>query len=145
MPTKRYKAYFSQIDFIFDPDSADETKEYVILTHSCGLLKALIFCTLHKIMPKRIVSMDCPNLNRDAMMERMKTMDENLKMLYINFLKFVPNISDYPIVSLRRENDSVSSDHVLFQKNLLYSEPTHYPYEHKLIRDQIVTLLQKET
>jgi hypothetical protein len=106
VPEKRYKAFLPGI--VIDPNQLGE--EQSILTHSCGIIKALLFCQIHSFTPKMIVAMDPPDVSKAAILARLPELPHDLQVLYQKFLELTPAKPCAIYCYRREENDAKEDD-----------------------------------
>lgn len=112
-----------------------------ILTHSNGIVNALVFCELRKIKPK-IICIDPPDIFKDHIEAKIgKGLNQDLEEVYRTFLDFDIKVKKYKIIVFRNSQLKFS-DTDLFSKIVFYNEPTHYPYEIPKLRNKILQLLE---
>ena len=162
-PFKRYKSYFQTIDLIPDPDpdlgpgglspwyidhieSADQ--KIGILTHSIGLVNALIYCSSTKIKPKIILAIDPPDISRLAIQNKLNDskLPDDLRVIYEKFIKIIDagdEFLDFPICLFRNIKNKDYTDTKIYSSLNYYPSDTHYPYMNRSDRDRILKLYEK--
>jgi hypothetical protein len=146
-PSKRYQAYFPTMNFIFDPVTMPYAKDedIVILTHSVGLIKALIFCKEQKINPRVIIAMDTPDISLLAILDRMQINEAILNNYYVKFMDLQIDPQLFNIISFRQKSKKLEfQDCVFYKLNQYYAQPTHNPFEIKLLRDRMTTFMMSD-
>jgi len=131
MNPKRYKSYFSLFnnDIIYNPDEVKAGTETIILTHSLGLIKSLIWCNKYKIIPKIIIAFDPDSILESDINNKISTLtDPELKYTYISYLNSDIDITKYNIHLIRQNEKANYQDTCFYQSHKYYSEPTHHPY-----------------
>lgn len=89
VPEKQYRAFFS-FKFEFDPDERHPCD--VILVHSLGIIKALLYCQKFNIVPRGIVAMDTVDVSEDHIRSQLHDRKPDGKELYEEFLRLRPPI-----------------------------------------------------
>lgn len=139
---KNYLAYFPKQSFVFDPTTAQECKH--IVTHSVGLVKAILYCLKFEIKPTVLVALDPPDLSIEAVQARFPTLPAELKLLYTDFILALTKIDwrAFPIYCMR-DSRHQCLDTPCYTEIFYYKEETHYPYQIKHLRDKILARLAK--
>jgi hypothetical protein len=147
MAPKRYIGYFASLELTFNPtdkkDSGTNGTSTIIITHSAGIIKALLYCYKYKINPSRIIAIDPPDISKDSIINRLYTLPDNLKALYNEFLDSDIKTQDYPIVSFRDIQKQEYSDKMYYICIKYYKDGGHLPYEKKSLRDNIIDMCTK--
>jgi len=150
-PFKRYGSYFPKtIEFIPDPSPSDpcftdgQTK-IKIMTHSAGLVKALIFCSLTGIRPRMILAIDPPNISEQVIRTKLNDgkLPSDLYSIYEKFLSISNKEEIFQIpICLYRNQKNQYLDTDIYKSLHFYQTDTHYPYMIRSHRDQILKLYQ---
>jgi hypothetical protein len=133
---KRYNAYLA--DIIIDPTDAKDVKQ--ILTHSVGLVKALLFCQDKNLSPQLIVAMDPPDLRVEAIRAKLSILNPDLQTLYIRFLK--ENPPKPRLIYCYRSMANKAEDDANFDCVTRYVG-SHYPFEHTHLRHNMLQCFLK--
>jgi len=136
MAPKRYTSYFKDLPMTFDPTTTENKEPCEIMTHSVGLVRAILFCLKNDMRPTKIIAMDPPDSSPEAIMARFDTLPPDLKPVYAEFLAAKPNLKEFNIVCWRNAKNRGFSDH--YASINYYELDTHYPYENKKLRDDIM-------
>lgn len=137
MPFKRYASYFPGYQLI-SLDGANTKNISVILTHSLGLIKCLMWCKEREMRPK-IIAMDPPSIDLGSLDNIINShKDKKLVNIYRQFKEYDIDITEYHIVVFRPESKSSNIDSELYTEIIYYKEDTHYPYMIKVIRNHII-------
>ena len=140
-PIKRYTSYFPGFQLYSITDCNDETLLHSnILTHSIGLVEALLYFSNLKIKPNHIIAMDPPNLSVKSIAKRIHGEDKILSGIYQKYNDSDINLSEWTITIFRNKNKDADSD--LYFKIKYYTQDTHHPYQIKTVRDSIISMLK---
>lgn len=134
MAPKRYQPYFPGIVFEFDPLECKDS--CTIITHSVGLVRAIVACKTGTI-PAKIVALDPPDISPAAIIAKLEGLPPELVPLYKEFLGIVDR-KPLNIVCWRNAKYSEFGDSACFRQLILYPQDTHRPYEIKSLRDAII-------
>lgn len=141
MPMKRYTSYFDK----YTLKELDEDREIpknisVILTHSAGLVKCILWVHRNNVWPK-IIAMDPPDLDNSSINAKLFRGELHIDLLdmYREYLKCNINLDHYSIIVFKPLHKKINNGSG--QTTIYYKEDTHYPYEIKHIRDKILSLI----
>lgn len=137
MTPKRYISYFPNQKITFNITSDQPS---MIITHSLGLINALIYCSEIKSTSIKIIAIDPPDISLDSIKERFLNMPYDLKEIYKKYLDNNINISHYNVYLFRNIKNLNYLDTPLYKYKEYYKKDTHYPYEDKLLRQRILSL-----
>jgi hypothetical protein len=152
---KRYKSYFPTIEFIYDPlptlqsnliDEEHQT-QFKAMTHSLGLVKALIYCSSCNIKsrPMIILAIDPPDISVHAIRVKLNQgIPQDLHAIYQLYIDLVEKnqIPPIPIHLYRNKKNEKYLDTDIYRSLTFYQSDTHYPYMVRSHRDQILQLYQ---
>jgi hypothetical protein len=152
-PFKRYRSYFPKtIEFIPDPSPSDPcfTDKQIkinIMTHSVGLVKALIFCSLTGIRPIIILAIDPPDISEQEIQIKLSNgglgLSPDLCSIYEKFMSISDKEEIFQIpICLYRNQRNQCLDTNIYKSLHFYQTDTHYPYMVRSHRDQILKLYQ---
>ena len=151
MPFKRYKSYLPNIAMIPDPVEPIDSNDCQIsaLTHSVGLVKALIYCLKHGVKFKVILAIDPPDISDSEIIKKLndQNLPNSLKTIYEEYIYLRRNMtildSDIPICLYRNIKNKDYMDSINYSSLNYYHSDTHYPYTDRSLRDQILGLYEK--
>ena len=142
-PIKRYTSYFPGFYLYSVTDCNDDIlSESNILTHSIGLVEALLYFSERKIKPNHIIAMDPPTLSFTSIAERIHGEDKVLSGIYQKYNNSNINLSEWTITIFRNKNKNIDADVDLYSKIIYYTQDTHHPYQIKTVRDSIISMLK---
>lgn len=154
MPFKRYKPYFPGLDLInpdidIDIENIDnKDKKISIMTHSVGLIKALIFCMNNKINPVIILAIDPPDISEHVIAQKLNNLElpDDLLVIYrqYNELVAINGFPDLQIHLYRNIKNKHYMDKIYYESVCYYESDTHYPYMDRLSRDHIVKIYENK-
>ena len=141
-PIKRYISYFPG----FELCSVTECNycsglSSNILTHSIGLVNALIYFSEQNIKPTYIIAMDPPNLFHDNISKKIQGDDKTLSAIYQQYRDTNINLSDWNITVFRNISKKDDKDTGVYSGVRYYTQDTHYPYQIQAVRNSIVSML----
>ena len=140
-PVKRYISYFPGFKLCEVTNYNYNCGDSSVLTHSIGLVNALIYFSQQNIKPKHIVAMDPPHLSNDSMLRKIKGGDKSLAEIYQRFIDSDINMKDWNITIYRNINKKNDKDNDKYSEIIYYNEDTHYPYQIRNVRNSIVAKL----
>lgn len=153
-PSKRYKSYFPNLDMIYDPpdilDNVNQPINVCAMTHSVGLINALIFYKKHESLIQRIqiVAIDPPDISDQAIAQQLndQTLDHDLKQIYKQYIDldiFKSMNNPVNIILYRNIKNLGFYDSEYYNESYYYQSDTHYPFMNKLLRNRILVLYEK--
>lgn len=129
---KLYESYFPKFNLV----SGENVKEpVIIMSHSIGVVDALVWIRERKVKKYTFVAMDPPIMGRMITSE-----DKQLEEKYKKFVE-IANEIDYDKVQVYRNSERKELVD-RFTNVIYYEHDTHYPYQVKRIRDQIIDNLK---
>lgn len=155
MPFDRYRSYFPKLNHIPDPIPDEVIRQITsndpaainIMTHSVGLVKALIFCMINEIKPTIILAIDPPCISEEEIVKKLDDNDlpQDLKNIYDSYIRLINEkmFPWIPICLYRNMKNKDYSDSRYYNELNYYPSDTHYPYMVKKARDQILRLYEK--
>lgn len=142
MHPKRYSSYFPKISFVYNPSINEPINTNIVITHSVGIISALIYCSETKQKPS-IIALDPPDISIDAIKAKINTLDTDLKYIYEKYLNSFIKVTDYDVNVYRNIKNKSYMDNNFYKFMNYYDEDTHYPYTIKKIRDAITKKLKR--
>ena len=143
MSPKRYLPYFPDRRFVFNPDSVPEgVQSDLIVTHSVGLVQAIVFCAKLNFVPRKIVAIDPPDISPSAIAARFDTLSQELKALYTEYLLL--HFKPLNVVCWRNHRNRNYDDANCYTAIIYYVEDTRHPYMYKSLRKAFDNLLKSQ-
>jgi hypothetical protein len=148
VPPKRYISYFSKLNLVFDPlisGNESKSKKYpIIITHSYGIINALMYCEELVYFPTLIIAIDPPDISIDNIKSKLLSdLSVDLKTSYNRYLEQKISLDNYNIYVYRNINKKNYLDTGSYKNVYWYNFESHYPYTNKKIRDDIYALIKK--
>lgn len=142
-PLKRYVSYFPGFELC--PIDSNSHLSYNILTHSIGLVNALIYLSQQTIATGalvNIVAMDPPDLSGENIRDKISNGDEVISSIYQRFQNINLDFENLNVVVFRNIKKKEYTDVWMYSDVRYYDQDTHHPYRIKSVRDSIITLLR---
>lgn len=136
---KLYESYFPKLQLISPENITKYDQHITILTHSIGIVDAILWVREHSISNYNIIAMDPPVMCKVSRFFR----DDVLKLKYEKFFE-IENDVDYSKIQVFRSDDKRGLLDK-FKNVIYYDDITHYPYQVKKIRDEILCKLSKHS
>lgn len=157
VPTKRYNNLLKALEhrnirFVTedqkDPELKEEEKHPIIVAHSLGIIRALLYCATCNIVPEKIIALDSTYLNRDFLKAHISS-DKYVNTVIQQYLESKINPDKY-VIHMFRYLRNISEKHLVHERpailrlNMLamgdhnytsifyYSDSVgHYPFDSK--------------
>jgi esterase/lipase superfamily enzyme len=164
VPIKRYKNLLLKLEHRnlivvlenqSDPLLDHEEESPVIVAHSLGILRALIYCKKHNVIPQKIISLDGSYLNeeylknhispddfvkdviKEYLLARIKLPDYN-----VHLFRYIRNISEQQSEQERQINQKLNmlsmGDNEYVSITYYTDKVEHYPFDSKMLLSLIV-------
>jgi|SRR6185437_6607977 len=132
---KIYESYFPKLKFVSDKEINNYNQQIIILSHSIGIVDAILWVRTNSIVNYFIVAMDPPVMEKIVRLFK----DDDLKDKYDKFFEIEEQI-DYSRIHVFRSDDKRGLKDK-FINVTYYDDYTHYPYQVKKQRDRIFNFI----
>jgi len=154
VPAKRYKGLIDHLDTrnvivigTDDPEPKLDILECpIIVGHSVGILRALVYCHKNGIGPRRVISLDGSYLNRELLKDSERTdlfqdyidSDVDPRNYGIHLFRHIKNVNTENYLNANQSNKDAMND-TDYASVYYYTEKCgHYPFESKRLLNLIL-------